>query len=155
MLKVKSFSFDQDKEMNELLTQYPLAENSSVFVSDGKIIIPYDDGTPMNAAQRIIRMQEECNKNDAKCSVLYHSRRVTEKLIELATAELNTLNADIEAAQKAKQKQHVIGPMVDARKALEGNISAFRSTVKRTGHEIHALTINNEAYQEQIAKLKA
>ena len=111
MLKTKSFKFEEHEEINELLTTFRLAAGASIFVSDSKVLIPYDDGEPANNAQRIIDLKLQINEMNDQKVVLLHSIKVVENMSKQLAGKLLTAEADLaeaEAMKNSKGKTHKI-----------------------------------------------
>lgn len=68
--------------MNELLTNFVRPEGSSLFVSNGEIVIPFEDGESENNKQKLIRFKSERNKVEKSVEVITHTSQVVEIQLE-------------------------------------------------------------------------
>ena len=103
MLKVKSFSITDSDGVNELLDQHRLAEGAHILVSDGNILIPYEDGTQPNANQRKTAIGEDKNKLFKEIGIIEHSNRVMAYLIADATSRAEVAHANWDSARSDKK----------------------------------------------------
>jgi hypothetical protein len=107
MLRLKSFKFDQDAEMNALLDTYRLAQGAHVFVSDGYLIIPYEDGEPKTNVQKIIDVKEQKNIILSQLEIIEHSQDVLVHLKEDATLRVNEARANLAEARTRKDRKSI------------------------------------------------
>lgn len=148
MLQVKSFTFDQEKEINHLLQNYRLAAGASIFVSDGKIILPYEDGEPKNAAQGIIDYKVQINEMAGQIEVITHSNKVMADMIADLHQKLTVAEADYKATPNMKEKEQLV-------KALKEQISGNHAQVRQNDYEIKRLQRNIELFENSIVELSA
>lgn len=155
MLTLKSFNFDQETEMNEVLQKGRLAAGSHVFVSDGKIIIPIEDGEPMNVAQKIVAKKEQKNVVLEQMVILRHSQNVLDFLIENAKPRVDEARADLAEAQKAtgKGKFETIKRAEQKLKAAENAVTDLENQQRMNAMELARLQINIEFFDKDIAEL--
>lgn len=143
MLKTKSFDLMDDKGINELLAVYPLAEGASIFVSEGKICIPFEDGEPENEAQRTVRTKAEVNKMTKSIPVIEHSNRVLEVIKSDLQAKYATADADFKSAPNNKVFE-------SNRKELEDAIRHNESQVRQNIAELERLQLNIKLLTEGV-----
>ncbi len=124
-----------DKGMNALLEVYPLAEGASIFVSEGKICIPYEDGEPESDALKAIKVKAEVNKMERQIGVIEHSNHVLEVIKADLEAKYATADADFKSAPNNKQFEA-------ARKELENAMLHNDGQVRQNVAEIERLQLN-------------
>ncbi len=155
MLKVASFKMSDAEGINKLLTEYRLADRAGIFVSNGEVMIPYEDGEPMNNRQRAIALKEDRNKMALQVDVIKHSNVVLETMISQEEERFNTVEADIASAQKNNVKAKIITQMVNTRDAIRAGIEAMKSTIINNQAEIRRNETNIVQFDKKIAELEA
>ncbi len=157
MLRLKSFKFDQDAEMNALLDTYRLAQGAHVFVSDGLIIIPYEDGEPKTNVQKIIDIKEQKNIILSQLDIIEHSQDVLSNLKEDATRRVNEAKADLAEAEakKGKEKFDAVKTCTDTLKQAENALKDVENQYLQNTIEIVRLNLNCELFDEKIVELSA
>ncbi len=143
MLKTKSFDLMDDKGINELLSVYPLAEGASIFVSDGKICIPFEDGEPENDSHRTIKAQKEINKMNLQIEVINHSTKVMEIIKADLEEKFATADADYKSATNNKRFEA-------ARKELEAALDHNAKVIQQNVAEVERMQINIKLFKEVI-----
>ena len=146
MLNVKSFKLSDDTGVNDLLSKYRLAEGASIFVSDGEIMVPYDDGAPMNNSHRAIDMNLQINEMRNQQVVLHHSNKVVATMTAQMEEQLKEATADFESATNNKK-------FAARKKQIEEQINANASATRQNEYEIKRLETNIGFYEEAIAGL--
>jgi hypothetical protein len=182
MLKVQSFAFSDSDGINELLLKYRLAQGASIFVSNGEICIPYEDGEPMNDAQKVIAIKEQKNTLLAQGDIVDHSQRVLKFLIKDATVRVDEAQADQDEAiahllpvlsefklDQAEEKyiqsvahnhpklQDALRKRDEANEALKtarGTLTELKNQYKLNEHEILRMKMNIELFDEQIEDIE-
>jgi hypothetical protein len=122
MLKTKSFDLMNDAGMNELLEQYPLAEGASIFVSDGKICIPYDDGEAENETIIKVKSLIEINKLKRKIAVVEQSQKKLEIILVDLKKKYDTAEADFKSAPNNKKFEAIKNEIVAAMAHCESQV---------------------------------
>lgn len=158
MLTLKSFNFDQEEEMNKELREGRLAAGSHVFVSDGKIIIPIEDGEPKNKEQKIIDAKEQKNTVLDQRDIIIHSQKVLERLIHdakprVAEAEANLAEAQSKKKEKGKEKYADITELTERVKGCKNALNQLEAQKLQNDMELARLTLNVELFDERIAEL--
>jgi len=143
MLKTKSFDLMDDVGINALLEQYPLAEGASIFVSEGKICIPYEDGEPENEAQQSVRTMAEINKMVRQIGVIEHSNKVLEVIKKDLEAKFATADADFKSAPNNKRFEA-------DRKELEDAIRHNDSQIRQNVAELERMELNIKLFKETL-----
>lgn len=143
MLKTQSFDLMDSKGINALLDKFPLAEGASIFVSEGKICIPYEDGEPENEAQRIVRIKAEINKMAKSIPVIEHSNRVLEVIKADLQSKLNTAEADFKSAPNNKRFEA-------DKKEIEDAIRHNDSQTRQNIAELERLQLNIKLLTEGL-----
>lgn len=135
MLKTKSFDLMDSDGINDLLDQYPLAEGASIFVSEGKICIPFEDGEPENDAQRIIRNRTEVNKMTRQIEIIERSNKELEIIGADLRNKFDTANADFKSAPNNKDFEK-------KKKELDSAISYNEGHIEKNIAEIERLQLS-------------
>ncbi len=143
MLKTQSFDLMDSDGINVLLNQYPLAEGASIFVSDGKICIPYEDGEPENDSHRSVRAKTEINKMNKQIAVIEHSNKVLEIIKADLDSKFATADADYKSATNNKRFEA-------ARKELEDALTHNSIALRNNVAEIERMEINIKLLTESI-----
>lgn len=129
--------------INELLSVYPLAEGASIFVSDGKICIPFEDGMPENDSHRAVRAKTEINKMNKQIAVIEHSNKVLDIIKADLDSKFATADADFKSAPNNKRFEADRREIEDA---LAHNANQLRQNVA----EIERMQINIKLLTESI-----
>lgn len=135
MLKTKSFDLMDSDGINALLDEYPLAEGASIFVSEGKICIPYEDGEPENDAQRIVRNRTEVNKMTRQIEIIERSNKELEIIGADLRNKFDTANADFKSAPNNKDFEK-------KKKELDSAISYNEGHIEKNIAEIERLQLS-------------
>jgi len=136
MLKTKSFDLMDDVGINALLEQYPLAEGASIFVSEGKICIPFEDGEPENEAQRAVKTKTEINKLEKQIAVIEHSNKELDVIKKDLEAKFATADADFKSAPNNKRFEADRKELEDAIRYNDGQMRKNVAEVERMGLSI-------------------
>lgn len=153
MLVLKSFDMSDEKGMNELLTQTVLAEKSSVFVSNGRIVLQVDDGQPMNNKQKIVEAMENRNKKVLAIEIIEHDLQVLEAKVQNVETQIQKLESDTfiptTKADYDKQKTNT-----EALKHLKAVLDTF--TKQRVNYQaaIDETTVEMDIYTDRISDLE-
>lgn len=143
MLKTKSFDLMDSDGINELLAVYPLAEGASIFVSEGKICIPFEDGEPENESHREIKTKTEINKMRRQIGVIEHSNKVLEVIRKDLEAKFNTADADYKSAPNNKRFEA-------DRKELEDALRHNDSQVRQNVAELERMELNIKLFEKAL-----
>ena len=156
MMKVKSFKLSDDKGINEILSNYRLAQGASVFMSNGEICIPYEDGEPVPTSHKIISLLEQKNILISQKEVIETAQAVNVHLIKHAQARVDQAKADIAEAEKSKGKDKY----EDKKKAeellkqAENVFNQTQNTALQNDEELKRIALNIQVIDEQVVKLK-
>lgn len=137
MLKTKSFDLMDDVGINTLLDLYPLAEGATIFVSDGKICIPFDDGMPETLEQEKVKVKIEVNKLNRKIAVIEQSQKRLEIILNKLGIELNTAEADFKSAPNNKKFEAIKNEVV-------AGIAHCESQARQNNRQIDDMKIDIE-----------
>lgn len=150
MLQFKSFPITDAEGMNKLLTQYRLADKANIFIANGYVCIPIEDGEPENDAQHLIRVKEERNGMSLQIDLLEHSQSVMEFQIaglkkqmernftdEMARNTSREFRAEKEAREKEDKRlknvlasyENIINTNIAELTRLQANIAIFNETI--------------------------
>ena len=164
MLQVKSFLMSDDKGMNELLKTHTIAEGATIMVSEGKVVVPFQDGLPPTKEQKRIFILEKKLDHELKVQKLEHDLKVQ---MNKANGAVNQLNEIIEKLSNAEESAKASGnkkqskEVYDHKKELEERKKTLTQVV--TQAEISMTTtraeITNqmgeiEVYNEELKELE-
>lgn len=140
MLKTKSFDLMDDEGINALLDVYSLAEGASIFVSEGKICIPYDDGQPESDAQKNMKIRIEINKIERKVEVLEFSNKKFDIILEELAKNYDTAEADFKSAPNNKKFEAIKNEIVSA-------IAHCESQVRQNNRQIDDMNVEQSLWE--------
>jgi hypothetical protein len=151
MLKLHSFKISDDAGMNELLSKSLIAGGSSVYVSNGELVIPIEDGAPITLSHRISRLKESRNTEINKIDNLAHTLKLsTRKIAELEEQIKTTEDLSKEGIshQEANERKLTL-------ESLNKTLESFRSKHLLDESELARTKLEIEVYEETIAELEA
>jgi hypothetical protein len=151
MLRVQSFKFSDSDEINKLLSIKRLASGAHILVSNGELIIPYEDGEPPTKEQRIIAIKEQKNTTLAQKDIIVHSQDVLEFLIRdakerVAEAEGKVANLKGSSSEKDQAKERA--------KVARSALSQLESQKEQNAHELARIAINVEMFDEAVKAIE-
>lgn len=140
MLSVKSFSLKDAEGVNSLLKTARLAGGASVFVSDGQIMIPVEDGKEPN--------------NFHKASM--HSEILAKDILTLEGVRFNKtiVTHDIDELEQHRSKKEVVENKKEWEAATK-KMEEIKAAELLTDAEIYRLEREIELRRERIADLLA
>lgn len=148
MLLTKAFKISDDLAINELLTKYRLASGAHILISDGQVLIPYEDGAPPNAAQTIVQIREDQNKLRQQMEIVVHSNRVLSHLVADAQDRVNVAAAEEDKAVN-KEKNELKQKLKEAISARD----QLLNQVMMNEHDINRFQVNIDEYEAAITKI--
>lgn len=157
MLKVQSFEMSDSAGINKLLEKSRLAEGAHILVSEGKVIIPYEDGEPKNTAQKIVDIKEQKNKIHEQLNIIEHSQAVLDFLMGDADKRIGEAQANIEEAKQIESSKKKYDDMKELEATLKRVTDAKRDLENQKNQndmEIARLTLNIELFDETITELE-
>lgn len=157
MLRTKSFTITDSDGINALLDRYPLAKGMHILVSNGHIIIPFENGEPANKDQRIAAINEQINILSDQKEIVVQSQMALESIIEDRTAQLNELNANIEEMEKqpnTKGKTKALTRMKDVAKMAEDALDQDGRQFAMNANEVRRLDINIQKLRDRITQIE-
>lgn len=137
---------DDDKGVNELLENYRLAEGASIFVSDGKILVPFEDGQPMNDKHKAIDINLQINEMRNQQVVLKHSNMVVKDMTVQLDEQLKEADADLASENHNKKFKA-------RKKHIEEQVEANAAAVRQNDYEIKRLETNIGFYNQALDSL--
>jgi hypothetical protein len=146
MLQVKSFKIIDSDDISTFLQSNRIAEGSSIFVSEGVICIPFDDGEPMNIEHKRLGLKEIINKLVLQLDPIENSQEILADL----NAELKSNEARVNADfldtpnNKAIEKE-----LKEIREAIAQN----ESQIRNNAYEINRLNKNIQRYRGKLGDL--
>lgn len=146
MLKVAAFTISDDEGINKLLSEFRLAAGAGILVSEGKVLIPYEDGAVPTASQRIAQIREDQNKLQVQRDLIEHSQRVLDHMIADEENRVNVARAKMEeATDNPTRKEH------EAKlRTAENKVEQLQNQKLMNEHEINRLDVNIEEYEATI-----
>lgn len=162
MLQLKSFKFEEDKEMSEFLLTHSLHQSASVFTSEGKILIPYEDGMAPTTEQKIAELGGNRNLLLDKIGIIEHSNRVVEveiigieKQIEENKAKLLPLTGKKEDKEADKVARDTNKDAMSEVRRLENIRDEKKRLIVKNQAELTNYHTNVAVYEETIGELRA
>lgn len=157
MLKTQSFKMSDCKGMNALLDRYPLAQGMHILVSNGEVIIPFQDGEPETLACRVTTIKEQINsllvqKELIEQTRMYLKRSTAEKRTRLD--ELQSNIAEAENTKNSKGKTQTIKEMKDVEAVAINALKQETNQLLMNDREIERLDLNIEVLTERIKELE-
>lgn len=125
MLKVKAFKITDDEGINELLSKYKIAQGGSILVSEGNVLIPYDDEQPENEK---ILLKSIVNEHKGKLMLLNHSQKVLERIVRGAKEKINELEQKLALPENQE--------VYKEKKAINDEIRRLQSVVDQNENQI-------------------
>lgn len=154
MLQVKSFKFSDDQGINDLLSKFRLAEGASIFVSNGEIVVPFEDGLEMNVDQKRIAILEEKNKAMVSMDILTRGQMVTMKKVRGLEEQINALKANLAEPGATTKDTYDSKKEIEADiKRLEANLTQLQNAVIQTQAEITHQNLVVEICKELVEDL--
>lgn len=154
MLKIKSFHIKEDEAINEFLNKYPRANGGTVFISDGNIAIPYEDGEVDTKEVLIIRKKQEIAALKENRAINVTSLLVDEEQLKSIQQEVADIEGKITVLGGSKESY-------DNNKELERKIeglnkfaSDIKESIRRHKSEINRLDINIVVHERQLSDIK-
>lgn len=155
MLQVKSFDITEGEEISKFLHLYRLAEGAHVFISEGKLAIPYEDGNPMTVSQRVIQLQVEKSEFTEKQRLMVHSQRVLEIQKQGIEKEMARVKESINMTPSGKEDY-------DKNKSADAELKRLQNVSDQTDNqilmnqaELTRIMTNIAVYDEAIAQLSS
>jgi chromosome segregation ATPase len=163
MNKFASFAFNEDDRINKLTESYPLAAGTNVFVSEGKVLVQYQDGEEQTPAVKVVILREDIRKLESEKAIIVHSNKVnqlqiadTENRVNVAQAEMDRIQKEIDSTKRGSTKLKEDFADAEATyKDARGRLREFKSILLTNNAEIVRLDTNIDLFKEQIAGLSA
>lgn len=138
-----------DVRMNALLSNSLIAGGSSVYVSNGELVIPIEDGAPISLGQRIARIQESRNSEINKIDSLTHTLKLSARKIAELEDQIKTtegLSKEGISHQEANERKLTL-------ESLNKTLESFRSKHMLDEAELARTNLEIEVYEETISEL--
>jgi len=149
MLKVKSFKISDDAAINELLSKYRIAKNAQILVSEGNVMIPYEDGEALSGEPLKNLYLEIRNDEILKVKILEQAQAGLVLQLERMSADLKTIDASLEETANSKDSRD----LKDSKKVLENKINQLKAIIDNNKHEKIRIDTNVEAIDQLIKTL--
>ena len=160
MLKVFSFKFDDADGINNVLSKYPLAKGASVFVSNGELIIPVDDGERPSKSLRISRIKEMINSDLDKINEYVHQQKTKKIKMDGVKIQLSKLEEDLKKVEEDTSLPNK--EKYDQKKVIDLEVKRLNNVLDQTGNqilmtqaEITELMTGINAYELEIKELES
>lgn len=154
MLKVKSFKMSEASEINELLNTHGIYKEASMLMSNGEIIVPYEDGLGPNVEQKINKIKALKYADQSKVEGFLHDQKVlsiqekgVQKEIEEIEAKMVTAGGKKEDYENNKEYKEVL-------KRLENVLNQTQNAIIMNQSEVTRLMTEIFVYDEEIAVLE-
>ena len=95
MIRTKSFQITDHDGINALLDMFSLSPGSNILVSNGTILLQYDDGEPITDAQKVNKLKIDLNKRQAELEEIEHSDAMTSQSLADHESDLSMIGAEI------------------------------------------------------------
>lgn len=151
MLRVKSFKAKDDKGINALLERYRIAKGAQILITNGWIVVPYDDGEPMSAQHEANVLKEERNELMDNRKIIQHSQEVNDQQIADAESDLQQATASRDSATD----NHTRKMLTEKVTKIEQHLASLKMTYSTNEKEIDRLGMNIERMDDKIDSLMA
>lgn len=152
MLRVKAFPITDDKGINDLLFKSRLASGANILISDGNVLVPYEDGAAPNKDQIRVALLEEKLGQEKQSSLMVHSQMVLELQGKGIEAEIERLEKSIIAPNNKEA--------YDSRQKAQKEIARLQNVLDQTNNqviqnqaELTRIQTNITVYDKRIAGL--
>lgn len=153
MLKFQSFKLSDSDGINAFLEKNILAKGSTVFHSQGEILLPYEDGLVPNKAQQILLIKELQIEQQRQLDIMIHSQRVLDTQVMGITKEITRLEAELETIPKDKKSYKANKDIENEIKRLEGVRTQTQNTILTNQAELTRLVTNISVFDAEIKEL--
>lgn len=154
MLKIKTFKIEEDANINDFLNKYPRANGGTVFLSEGKIAIPYEDGELESKEVRIIRKKQEIAALHDSRDVNVTSLLVDEEQLKNIQSEIAEIEGQITVLGGSKEAYENNKALEERVKELKKFEEDVKGSIRRHNSEIKRLDINITVHERQLAEIK-
>lgn len=157
MLKVASFEITSDKAINELLSKYRLAPGAHILVSNGQVLIPYEDGEPETKEIKIVSQKELMYGVERQLSVVEHAQKCVEAEIADLKSDVDLARVKLasnESTEDKKQRHDTKRDLTAKLDYLEKKLREKEAQRILNNMEIARLNINISAYEAIIEGLE-
>ncbi len=148
MLQVASFEIGDQDAMNALLSTKKLAAGMHILVSDGKVCIPFEDGTPDTSELKACTINEQINTIHREMDIIEHSQLVLNRLLADAKERMDAAYARHKASTNDKKLEAKFKEAEQAYNQTENQILMNKGELAR-------LQANVDFYQEKVKALVA
>jgi len=153
MLEIRSFKFDDADAMNELLRDSIISKRAQIFVSNGEIIIPIENGLLPNNKQRIKLLEETIiDFSRAKDEIDFSQEAMTLEFAKIEQAVVGLKEQYIATPQNKQDVKH--NKSIDSEiKRLDEIVGQKKKQFNMNLQELNRININIEVAQIKIAEL--
>jgi len=153
MLEIRSFKFDDADAMNELLRDSIISKKAQIFISNGEIIIPIENGLLPNNKQRIKFLEETIiDFSRAKDEIDFSQEAMTLEFAKIEQAVVGLKEQYIATPQNKQDVKH--NKSIDSEiKRLDEIVGQKKKQFNMNLQELNRININIEVAQIKIAEL--
>lgn len=155
-MKFKSFKLSDGEVINEFMKDKILASGANVFVSNGDILIPFEDGEDMNLHQLILWHKELRNKKSQELMLLTQSQMVNVRDADFILSEINKLKEeeDNAVALKGKEEYNRNKQIKDLLKELQNKLDQKQNIIMMNNVEAQNINVNIETFNTLIGQFE-
>jgi chromosome segregation ATPase len=125
MIKYQSFKLSDSDGINKLLSKNVIPNGQPVFSNNGEILIPYENGEPLNTEQKIVDHRENINKKLQELDIIIFVQNKFTMQIAKIDDQLEKLNEELEAITGTSKDDY------DAKKVLNDKIANLENARKQ------------------------
>jgi hypothetical protein len=155
MLKFKNFKLTNDVGINDLLSKNILAKGASVYMSNGEILIPYEDGSLPSPIHQILFNKELRNEQVRQLDILIHSQKVNDAQATGIRAEISKLEEQLVTTPKGKEEMKKNREISDEVRRLTNVLNQTETQIIMNQAEVTRLVTNINVFEESIATLES
>lgn len=155
MLQFKSFDIKDGDALSQFVQTNPIAQGQNILVSNGTVIIPFDDGQAEPNSVKVLRIKEHINNIVAEVEFINHSSSVLNAKIAKAKERLFELN-DTSVEDKVKDTKEVHDTKKDIKdeiKAIDNIIIQLEAVVEKNVVEVQGKLVEKEVYEQELEEL--
>jgi len=128
MLKIKSFKMEDEAGINQALSEFPISKGAAVFVSNGHLNIPIEDGEEAPVAVRIIRVKELIHAEYAAAEVHNQGKREQEVKRAGVESQMGEIEEKVKGLEKSLHSEDKNSKMgYEQSKAIKTEIKELNS----------------------------
>jgi len=155
MLRVRSFKISEGAFIDDLLREYPLGNGAQILVSNGYVLIPYDDGEETPLVLKINRINQLIGEKTAKKEEMIHIQNTHVHKQRGVLKQLEGLEIDLEKPEVLEDgsQKSIYKDTKDIKfkiKTLENVREQLVVQIMQSQAEITNLNTDIEVYQGDV-----